>query len=113
MKTQMSEESSHRTWYIKGFKLDSAKIEQYGYPLTEEDPHNTRYYQRIISVISSTAYKYIGAGFEENGDMVLVIVMDDGWDKVELQNKEMPVCDRMLAQAAERVLTSGIWRRWD
>ena len=104
---QMSEQP-RRKLFLKGFKVDCRKIKRYSLP-TKEDPTNTRYYRLIISLIPRTAYKYIGAGFEEDGDMCLVVVMEDGWDKEELQKMDMPFYEGMLAQAAERVLTPGVW----
>jgi len=113
MHIQEMPEPSRRILFLKGFKLDGVKIQRYGYHPTEEDPTNTRYYRRITSLIPRTAYKYIGAGVEENGDVCLVVVMEDGWDKEKLQNNDMPFCDGMLAQAAERVMTAGVWPSWD
>jgi hypothetical protein len=39
--------------------------------------------------------------------------MEDGSDKDELKKMEMPFCDKMLAAAAELVLTEGVWLSWD
>jgi hypothetical protein len=99
--------------FLKGFKVDRGKLEKLGYYPTNEDPQNTRYYKRIIDLLPRTSYKYIGAGFEEDGDMCLVVVMADGSDKEELQKMDMPFCEKMLAQAAKSVLTSGVWPSWD
>ena len=45
--------------------------------------------------------------------MCLVVVMADGWDKEELEKMDMPFCEKMLAQAAESVMTPGVWPSWD
>ena len=55
---------------------------RFGYP-TDEDPTNAGYYIQVIGFVPRTSY--IGAGIEENGDLCLVAVMADGWDK-ESQN---------------------------
>ena len=55
---------------------------RFGYP-TDEDPTNAGYYMQVIDFVPRTSY--IGAGIEENGDLCLVAVMADGWDK-ESQN---------------------------
>lgn len=99
--------------YLKGFKIDHGKLEKLGYHPTNEDPHNTRYYKRIIDLLPRTSYKYIGAGLEEDGDMCLIVVMADGLDEEALQRMNMPFCEKMLAQATKSVLTSGVWPSWD
>ena len=99
--------------FIKGFMVDSKKLEKIGYGPTSEDPHNTRYWRRVIDLIPRESYKYIGAGIEEDGDMCLVVVMVDGCDKEELEKMDMLVCEKRLAQAVNSILTPGVWLRWD
>jgi hypothetical protein len=103
----MSESTPRK--FLKGFKIDRKKLEGLGYHPTKEDPNNTRYYKRIVSLLPRTSYKYIGAGIEEDGDACLIVVMVDGCDKNELQKREMPVCENTLVKASKSVLTAGVW----
>jgi hypothetical protein len=109
---KMSESTHRKQLFLKGFKIDRKKLLEYCYP-TEEDPENTRYYGDIIGILPRTSYKYIGAGFEEDGEFCLIVVMEDGWDKDELQKMEMPFCEEMLVKASKSVLTEGVWLNWD
>ena len=72
-----------------------------------------RYYKWIIDLLPQMSYKYIRAGFEEDADMCLVVVMGDGLDKEVLQRMNMPFCEKMLAQATTSISTSGVWPSWD
>ena len=97
--------------YIKGFKLDDAKIRGCfaRQPQDTEPDWEANWYETIIDRIPRTAYIEVSAGVEPNGETFLVIVLDQGYDREKLEETPIYTEDEMLAQAAKHVLTPGIW----
>lgn len=84
---------------LKGFKLASWAVQSSRKTLVVTTPQKkiTRYYKRIIGLLPRTSYKYM--------HWCLVVVM--------VEKMDMPFCEKMLAQAANSVLTAGVWSSWD
>jgi len=99
-----------RTLYIKGYKLDRQKIRN-TFPREEHEPdenYELAWYRLIVEGIPETAYKYVGCGVEPDGHLNLVLVLDDGYDKLKM--KEISVKPpETLPQQALQLLTPGIW----
>ena len=97
--------------FIKGFKLDDEKIQNY----LPRQPFDTRpdwainCYEFIIDRIPRDAYIGIGVGFEANGDVICVIMLEKGDDKEKLEEEPVHTDDEMLAQIAKDVMTPGVW----
>jgi hypothetical protein len=51
---------------------------------------------------------YIAAGQGSNGKHSLVVVLDDGDDKAELENSPLPEFDQ---KGAGEILTAGVWEK--
>ena len=49
-------------------------------------------------------------GIEPNGDSVIVVVLERGYDKEFLEWELVQTDAEMLAQIAEKVLTPGVWK---
>jgi len=98
---------------IKGFKLDDEKI--WSRVAKQED--DTRpdweinWYGPIINCIPRTAYIEIGAGYEANGEIVTVIVLEIGSasDKQTMEKEAVHTDDEALTQIAKDMLTPGVW----
>lgn len=99
--------------FIKGYKVDLDKIEKlYGYAKTAEDPNNMRFVDATMDFVPRTAYKYTALGEESDGDICLVMVLADGYNKEELERTPMPPPGDRLAQAAKYTLTPGVWPKY-
>jgi hypothetical protein len=93
--------------YIKGYKVDLKKLtERFGAP--KDDPHNMIFLS-VVELFPRGAYKYVGGGFEEDGSLSLVMVLDDGDDKAKLENSPMPEFNQM---GLEATLTAGVWKNF-
>jgi len=68
------------------------------------------YYDPIITHTPETAYEYIGSGTEPDGKLNLVLVLEDGYDRMALHGIIVP--PDTLPKAALDVLTPGIWPSW-
>jgi len=98
--------------FLKGYKLDRQKIRS-EFPRKEHQPEDTYhviYSGPIINSIPSTAYKYVGAGVEPDGDIVEVLVLEDGYDLNMLDGIITPPNE--FPKGALSVLTPGIWPEW-
>jgi len=62
-----------------------------------------------MEYIPRTAYRYTALGEESNGNVCLVMVLADGYNKEELERMSVPPPKERLAQAAQYTLTPGIW----
>ena len=99
-----------RTIYIKGYKLDRQKIRNM-FPREEHEPdenYELAWYRLIVEGIPETAYKYVGCGVEPDGHLNLVLVLDDGYDKLKMQEIGVKPLET-LPQQALQLLTPGIW----
>jgi hypothetical protein len=68
----------------------------------------------IIKTIPREAYKYIGNGYEQDGKLNLMIVMEDGCDAEELMKSPLaPPSDETLAAVAREVCSQGVWPCFD
>ena len=95
--------------YLKGYKLDGKKIRS-RFPRGEfdlDEHYETHYYLPIINNIPETAYKFVGCGVEPDGHLVLVLVLEDGYDRKALEGIITPPAS--LPKASLNVLTAGIW----
>jgi len=90
--------------FIKGYKIDRTKLQQI-YGSRPDDPENTRFLS--IWKHFPLPYKYIENGKESDGQVALVVVLEDGCDRESLERKDMPP----LSGVYERVFTPGIWTR--
>jgi hypothetical protein len=99
--------------YIKGYKLDHQKIRS---QFPKEGPegetnYELSYHIPIINTIPETAYKYVGCGVESDGDLSLVLVLEDGYDRTALES--VVTTPDAFPKASLSVLTLGIWPSWD
>ncbi|KAH9975024.1 hypothetical protein BGW80DRAFT_1299619, partial [Lactifluus volemus] len=69
------------------------------------------YHIPIINTIPETAYKYVGCGVESDGDLSLVLVLEDGYDRAALES--VITTPDAFPKASLSVLTLGIWPSWD
>lgn len=103
---------SEQPFFLKGYKFDLEKIRR-TFPKTDQDltvqNYEITWIQPIVDTIPREAYKYIKCGVEQNGDLNLVMVLDDGYDAERLKKEPVDSDDEMLAQAARDVLTAGVW----
>ncbi|KAH8997399.1 hypothetical protein EDB92DRAFT_1420381 [Lactarius akahatsu] len=67
--------------FIKGYKIDRVKLQQ-TYGNQPDDPQNTRFLP--IWEHFPLPFKYL-ASIEENGDLTLVMVLEDGYDRKSLE----------------------------
>jgi hypothetical protein len=94
-------------------KVVNPQIEKlYGYAKTAEDPNNMRFVDATMDFVPRTAYKYTALGEESDGDICLVMVLADGYNKEELENTPIPPPEERLAQAAQYTLTLGVWPKY-
>ncbi|KAH9178819.1 hypothetical protein EDB89DRAFT_1901595 [Lactarius sanguifluus] len=87
--------------FIKGYKIDRVKLQQ-AYGNRPDDPQNTRFLP--IWEHFPLPFKYL-ASIEENGDLTLVMVLEDGYDRKSLEGKDIP----LLGGVYETVFTPGVW----
>ncbi|KAH9044585.1 hypothetical protein EDB85DRAFT_1885056 [Lactarius pseudohatsudake] len=90
--------------FIKGYKIDRVKLQQ-TYGNRPDDPQNTRFLP--IWEHSPLPFKYLASIEEENADLTLVMVLEDGYDRKSLEGKDIP----LLGGVYESVFTSGVWVR--
>ncbi|KAH9004128.1 hypothetical protein EDB86DRAFT_2135281 [Lactarius hatsudake] len=87
--------------FIKGYKIDRDKLEQ-NFDSCADDPQNTRF----ISLWKHfpLPFKYLATIKEENG-ITLVVVLEDGYSRECLEEKEVP----LLGGSYDKVFTLGVW----
>jgi hypothetical protein len=75
--------------FIKGFMLDDEKIRSHVTKHEGDTGPNweINWYQPIINCIPRSAYTEVGAGFNANGNVIAVIVLEEGRKKEELEKK--------------------------
>ncbi|KAF8881845.1 hypothetical protein CPB84DRAFT_1791503 [Gymnopilus junonius] len=95
--------------FLKGFRLDFDKICE----VLEVDDAD-RYVRNIIYCIPREAYNRIGCGYGRNRKLILMIVMEDGYDPEELMKTPVDSSsDPTLADIAREVCTPGVWPCYD
>ncbi|KAF8315782.1 uncharacterized protein EI90DRAFT_3159021 [Cantharellus anzutake] len=94
--------SDSEVLFIKGYKVDLTKIRE-TYGTRPEDPDNSRFL--AIWEKFPLPFKYLGNGDEPHGHVALVLVLEDGYDKADLEGKEIPA----LGAPYDSVFTPGIW----
>ena len=97
--------------YLKGFKLDPEKIRR-RFPREAHEPdqgYEFTWYQAILETIPPTAFLYVACGVEPDGNLNLMVVLEDGYDEVALKKTPVETSDERLAQMAQEILTPGIW----
>ncbi|KAH9005759.1 hypothetical protein EDB86DRAFT_2779272, partial [Lactarius hatsudake] len=94
--------------YLKGYKLDREKIRS-RFPRDELDKedYELSYYEPILEYIPDTVYEYIGCGTETNGEIIVVLVLEDGYDRSALEASNIVAPD--IFEPVLSVLTPGIW----
>ena len=95
--------TDRRQRYIKGYKLDARE------PDDPEEEWEPTWYEAIIDSIPRSVYIKIDAGVEPNGHIVLVIVLDQGYNRRLLEENPIHAEDEVLALAAKHFLTPSIW----
>jgi len=88
--------------YIKGYKVDRDKLKAM-YGSREDDPENTRFL--AIWEKFPLHFKYLGNGREPDGNIALVLVLEDGYDREGLEKTVIP----SLIAPYTKVFTPGIW----
>ncbi|KAH9044589.1 hypothetical protein EDB85DRAFT_2138116 [Lactarius pseudohatsudake] len=88
--------------FIKGYKIDRVKLEQ-NFDSRPDDPQNTRFLP--LWKHFPHPFKYLATIKEENGDITLVVVLEDGHNRECLEEKEVP----LLGGSYEKVFTLGVW----
>ncbi|KAH9172852.1 hypothetical protein EDB89DRAFT_1850750 [Lactarius sanguifluus] len=99
--------------YLKGYKLDREKIRA-EFPRDELDTavnYELSYHEPILACISETAHKYLGCGMEPNGEIVVVLVLEDGYDRSALEAADIVAPDTLFKPVLS-VLTPGVWPSW-
>jgi hypothetical protein len=97
-------------FYIKGYKLDPEKICQTfsRKPNWPDETWDIYWYQPIVEYILEGAYRYAGVGLEPNGEVVLVLILDNGYDVVALKKMDVEPPE-LLPKQVLQVLTPGVW----
>ncbi|KAI9466927.1 hypothetical protein BJY52DRAFT_1219783 [Lactarius psammicola] len=67
-----------QVWYLEGYKLDQ--------DYESEDNYELNYYKPIVVHIPESAYKYVGCGVDSDGHLILVLVLEDGYDQKALDD---------------------------
>ncbi|KAH9172863.1 hypothetical protein EDB89DRAFT_1962709 [Lactarius sanguifluus] len=99
--------------YLKGYKLDREKICS-RFPRDELDKgplYELSYFKPIIESIPDTVYQYIGCGMEPNGEIIVVLVLEDGYDRSALEATTIVAPDALFEPVLS-VLTPGVWPSW-
>jgi len=109
----------HNTMYIKGFKVSREKI-SHTFDLKGgiSDPQVDLYIMPIIKhMLNRDGFKYFGSVLttSDGNDWVeMVLVLDDGYSREELQQKGLGAIDESIQRALPYALDGpGIWERWD
>ena len=66
------------------------------------------WYDPIINNIPRGAYLEVGVGVEQDGESVMVVVLDKGYHREALAKEPVHTDDGFFAQLAECLLTPGI-----
>ena len=88
--------------YMKGYKVDGDKLKAM-YGTQEDDPENIRFL--AIWEKFPLPFKYLGDGLEPDGDIALVLVLEDGYDREGLEKTIILSLDAPYT----KVFTPGIW----
>lgn len=61
----------------------------------------------MVRLLNWGGYKYLDCGYKHdgNGDVVMIIVLADGYDKEEVKNRDLGVIDETIEWARSYVLT--------
>ncbi|KAH9013046.1 hypothetical protein EDB84DRAFT_1278398 [Lactarius hengduanensis] len=100
--------------YVKGYKIDREKIRA-RFPRDELDTatnYELSYYKPILEDIPDTVYQYIGCGREPNGEIIVVLVLEDGYDRSALEANDIVAPDTLIGSPVLSVLTPGVWPSW-
>ena len=82
--------------YVKGFKLDRNKLAKLAARYSGDDGDVDSYIPVLIHQLNRDSYKYVGCAYEHEPDprdgqrhLTLVIVLEQGMDKEELERREL------------------------
>jgi hypothetical protein len=108
--------------YVKGFKIDRERIAKLAHVADDHDPMVDMFIHIIIKDLKRSGYKYIGAVHDhplppqyENTDenLAVVIILDEGHNKTELQERELGPIDDTIQIAQQHVLIGpDVWELW-
>jgi len=73
-----------------------------------EESYDFKWIKPIINSIPETAYSYVGNGLEPDGDLNLVLVLEDEYDEAALKASDVQTPET-LPQGSLKVLTAGVW----
>jgi hypothetical protein len=114
-----SESESTTKYYVKGFKLDRAKIAA-GFGLkSRNDPEVDAYIPIIKNRLNRSGYKYVALVWEHevdrtaDGKLGMVFVLDGGYDAEELKRKELGEIDWSLTWARPVLVGPDVWESYD
>ncbi|KAH9075552.1 hypothetical protein EDB83DRAFT_2350622 [Lactarius deliciosus] len=99
--------------YLKGYKLDREKIRS-RFPRDSLDTaanYELSYYKPILEDVPDTVYQYIGCGMEPNGEIIVVLVLEDGYDRSALEANDIVAPDTIIEPVLS-LLTPGVWPSW-
>ena len=94
-----------RKFYIKGYKVDRDKFSKF--PTRPNDPENARFLELWKKF--PEPFLYLENGLEPDGEINLVIVLADGYNKEEVEN--VPIVE--LSEPYTEVFTAGVWVKDD
>jgi hypothetical protein len=65
----------------------------------------------VVRLLNRDGYKYIDCGYKHgSGDIIIIVVLADGFDKEEVKNTDLGVIDETIEWARPYVLTgSDVW----
>ncbi|KAJ3511910.1 hypothetical protein NLJ89_g3824 [Agrocybe chaxingu] len=67
----------------------------------------------IVNTIPRGAYKYVQNGYESDGSINVMIVLEDGVDEQELMKSPVTSSDKTLTAIGRDICTPGIWPSFD
>ena len=107
--------------FVKGFKLDRSKIAALAEVESSSNPEVDAYIPIIVHQLNHDGYKYITAGWEhdvpcdaKDGRLVLIIILDIGYDEEELRQKDLGDIDWSIEWARPHVLVGpDVWESYE
>ena len=105
----------HETLFVKGFKIDHEKIANC-HLSSSSDPKVHSYIDAVVRLLNRDGYKYIGGvyGHENRDEIDMVVVLEEGFDKDELMQRDLGIVDKTIEWAKPYVLTGpDVWKLWE
>ena len=102
--------------YIKGFEIDYQKVaEKIAMVTNMNDPKFSAALDEVVHYFDRKAYKFVGLGCSNRPgrDLAMVIVLAVGYDRGELEEKELGPIDETIQAALPHVLDGPhVWEEW-